>query len=489
LQPFNFPLPDVNWDALLPVVFVAITGIVALILEMLRPKHKNDMIVVLSILGLVLAAVALVMQLASPSFETFSETYLLDRFGTVIQLTIVVSAALCILFSESYLRSKHIAFGEFYPLVLWSAVGAMIMSATHNLLVLFLGLEILSISLYVMAGLSRQEQRSEESAMKYFLLGSFASGFLLFGIAFMYGGTGSLSLSAVPVVWSREDPQLTGLILFGLALMLVGLGFKSSLVPFHQWTPDVYQGAPTNVSAFMATVSKIGALAALVRVLEAVAPMREQWMPAMMVVAAITMLVGNLVALAQKDVKRILAYSSIAHAGYVLVGILAHSAQPYKISTAAVGYYLLSYAFMTIGAFAVVSLAAKDGSEPTSIDDMRGLYKRSPIAAAALVVCMLSLIGIPPTAGFVGKLMIFNDAVHAGLTPLAIILAISSAISIYYYLSIAIAACTEDATAERRFSKATPAMVGTFVICIAGILAVSFFASPLMQALGLGPVP
>ncbi len=485
MQPFNFPLPDVNWEAILPVAIVAVTGILALICVMIRPKHKNDLIVGVSLAGLIVAALALVIQLGGPSFETFGDTYVLDKFGSATQLIIVLSAALCILFSEPYLRSKEIAFGEFYPLVLWSSVGAMLMSATNNLLVLFLGLEILSVSLYVMAGLSRQEQRSEEAAMKYFLLGAFASGFLLFGIAFVYGGTGSLHLTDIMLAWSQKRTELQVLILFGLALMLLGLGFKASFVPFHQWTPDVYQGAPTNVSAFMATASKIGALAALLRVLESVGSISSTWMPAMMMVAAITMLVGNLVALAERDVKRILAYSSIAHAGYILVAILAHVEQPDRVGTGAVIYYLLSYVFMTIGAFAVVSLAAKDGIEPTSIDDMRGLYRRSPIAAAALVVCMLSLIGIPPFAGFVGKLMIFNDAVSAGLTPLAIVLAISSAISIYYYLSIAIAACTDDASSERRFTKASAAMVGTFVICIAGIIGVSLFANPILQSLGV----
>ncbi|MEZ0327591.1 MAG: NADH-quinone oxidoreductase subunit N [Fimbriimonas sp.] len=474
-----------NWEAILPIAVVTITGILALICEMIRPKHQNDLIVGVSLAGLVVAAGALVMQFTSPGFETFAETYVLDKFGTAIQLVIVLSAALCILFSETYLRNKAIAFGEFYPLVLWSAVGAMLMSATNNLLVLFLGLEILSVSLYVMAGLSRQEQRSEESAMKYFLLGAFASGFLLFGIAFVYGGTGSLNLGEIGLTWVRHQTELQVLVLFGLALMLVGLGFKASLVPFHQWTPDVYQGAPTNVAAFMATVSKIGALAALVRVLEAVAPLSHVWMPPVMVLAAITMLVGNLVALSQRDVRRILAYSSIAHAGYVLVAILAHVKDPGRIGTGAVTYYLFSYAFTTIGAFAVVSLAAKDGSEPTSIDDMLGLYKRSPIAAVALVVCMLSLIGIPPSGGFVGKLMIFNDAVSAGLTPLALVLAVSSAISIFYYLSIAIAACSDDASVEGRFAKAGPAMVGTFVICIAGILAAGVLAGPALDFLRL----
>jgi NADH-quinone oxidoreductase subunit N len=483
LQAFNFPVPDVSLNSVLPVAIVALTGIVALIIEMLRPNHKNDLIVAASLAGLLLSGLSLFYQFNFGGGDSFAGAYVQDVFGTSMQVVLVTSAFLCIMFSEAYLRNKRVPFGEFYPLVLWSTVGAMLMVATTNLLVLFIGLEILSVSIYVMAGMARQEARSEESAMKYFLLGAFASSFLLFGISFLYGASGTLQLEGVLTAWTTHAPEARLLILFGLGLMLVGLGFKSSLVPFHQWTPDVYEGAPTNVSAFMATASKVGALAALFRVLSAASftQIREEWMPAMVVVAAITMLVGNLVALTQRDVKRILAYSSIAHAGYVLVAILASTSGEAGTSGSTVAYYLFSYAFMTIGAFAVVSLAAKDGKEPTNVSDLHGLYKRSPLAAVALVICMLSLIGMPPTAGFIGKLMIFNDAVRTGLTPLAIVLAISSAISIYYYLSIAVAACTGDESVESSYVEPSSPVVTAYSLCILGILALSFFAGPLIN--------
>ncbi|HSI72215.1 MAG TPA: NADH-quinone oxidoreductase subunit N [Fimbriimonas sp.] len=484
MQAFNFPLPDVNFEAILPVAIVAITGIVALILEMLRPKHNNDLIVAASLAGLLLAGAALCYQFSFGTSDTFAGMYVRDPFGTSMQIVLVASAFLCILFSEAYLRNKRVPFGEFYPLVLWSTVGAMLMASTTNLLMLFLGLEVLSVSLYVMAGMSRKEERSEESAMKYFLLGAFASGFLLFGIAFLYGASGSLQLENVLAAWISHAAEARLLVLFGLGMILVGLGFKSSLVPFHQWTPDVYQGAPTNVAAFMATASKVGALAALLRVLHAASfeQIREQWMPMMIGVAILTILVGNLVALTQKDIKRILAYSSIAHAGYVLVAILAYAGGSSRMGSGTVSYYLFSYAFMTIGAFAVISLAAKDGKEPTTLNDLHGLYRRSPIAAVALVVCMLSLIGMPPTAGFIGKLMIFNDAVSSGLTPLAIVLALGSAISIYYYLGIAIAACTGDGAIESKYERPSASVVAVCAVCVVGILALSLAATPLLNA-------
>src|SRR5205085_2348323 len=279
----------------------------------------------------------------------------------------------CILFSEGYLREKRIAFAEFYPLVLWSTSGAMLMATSRNLLVIFLGLEVLSIALYVMAGMSRSEEKSEESALKYFLLGAFASGFLLYGIAFLYGASGSLRIDDIAASWASAEPFARTLLVFGISLILVGLCFKSAFVPFHQWTPDVYQGAPTNVTAFMAAGSKIAAIAALFRVLESSGTMINYWLPGLAVVAVFTMTVGNLVALMQKDVKRILGYSSIAHAGYILVAILAHARSVENpslngdIGFSTTAYYLLSYSVITIGAFAVISLVARKGREHTTL--------------------------------------------------------------------------------------------------------------------------
>ena len=483
----TFPVPtSIDFSMIAPIIAVVVAGIIALTIEIAKPKQNNNAIVFASLIGLFAAAILTVGQFNQADGMTLNDMVVRDRFSLVIQLILIGACGITILFSESYLRAKKIPFGEFYPLVLWSTSGAMLMATSRNLLVIFLGLEILSIALYVMAGMSRKESKSEESALKYFLLGAFASGFFLYGIAFFYGATGSLDLSALNNALTG-DPNARVLMLFSFALMFVGLGFKSAFVPFHQWTPDVYQGAPTNVTAFMAVCSKIGAIAALFRVMQAGIPIREDWVPAMTIIAMMTMLVGNAVALLQKDVKRILGYSSIGHAGYLLVGLLSYVMAPDKVTISTTVYYLMSYAFMTLGAFAVLTLNVKDGKEGTRLEDLRGLWQRNPGAAIALVVFVVSLIGIPPTAGFFGKFFIFQDAVSAGLTPLAIVLAISSALSVAYYLGIAWNAFVAE-DKEPRPALRMPTTVGvTCVLCVAGVILAGIFLTPITRWLSGGP--
>lgn len=480
--PFMFGVPAIDMGAIMPIVVVTLTGIVALIAEMVRPKRSNDLIVAISIAGLILTALTTFRNMSPEVADAFAGTYIVDRFGSLMQLIATLGALLAVIFSEGYLRAKRIPFGEVYPLMLWATAGAMIMAATTNLLVIFLGLEILSVALYVMAGLSRGEEKSNESALKYFLLGAFSSGFLLYGIAFIYGATNSLSLEAIASAWGRHEAGTDALLLFGVGLVSVGLAFKTSLVPFHQWTPDVYQGAPTNVTAFMSTVTKAGAFAALVRLLEASTVMRSAWMPAFAFIAVLTMTVGNLVALTQKDVKRMLGYSSIAQAGYVLVAILAHVAQPAAIGTGAIVYYLFGYTAMTAGAFAVISLSANEGQEGTRLEDLRGLWRRAPFATAALIVFMASLIGLPPTVGFIGKLQIFTDAMRAGLAPLAIALAVNSVISTYYYLGIVLAAISSDSREpDARPTRLNVGVASTCALSLVGVFGA--LLPPVFQAL------
>lgn len=491
-EPLPFALPTVDWGMIAPILIVSLAGILALLVETIWPKRANWPQWFVSIAGLVAAAAAVVRQFGMGDGSTLSGLMIRDNFALMIQLLIIAAAVLCILFSENYLIEKRIPFGEFYPLVLWSTVGAMVMTTTHNLLVIFVGLEILSIALYVLAGMSRSEERSEESAMKYFLLGAFSSAFLLYGIAFIYGATGGVDLvrampdgSVVNYIrnaWAAGDPATQGLLLFGGSLILVGLGFKSSLVPFHQWTPDVYQGAPTNVAAFMASVSKIAALATLWRFVTDAQALSGFFIPILFWLAIITMTVGNLAALVQKDVKRILGYSSISHAGYVLVGITANLKDPMHTGPGTIAYYLLAYTLMTVGSFAIVSMVAKGGREATRLEDLNGLLRRSPLAAVGLIIFMISLIGMPPTAGFIGKWMIFNDAITAGLTPLAIVLAVNSAISIYYYLGIVRAVgVVEEQGADT--SPLNPGLTSTTALCIAGVIMATLFVTPFLSAL------
>lgn len=486
MTPNGYPAPpSIDWLMAMPALLVAGVGIVALLIEMFWPRRSNSAIIFLSLLGLAIAGYYTAVQFGMPDGETFARMIVRDRLGLVLQLLLIAIAFISILFSEGYLREKRIPFGEFYPLLLWATSGGMVMIATKSLLIQFIGLEILSIALYVMAGMSRSEAKSEESAIKYFLLGAFASSFFLYGIAFVYGATGGLHLDSITEAWQADDPSMRNLLLFGLGLILIGLSFKSAFVPFHQWTPDVYQGAPTNVTAFMAAGSKVAAIGALFRVLDASGVMQEFWMPALFWMAIATMTIGNLVACTQRDVKRTLGYSSIANAGYLLVALLAHFKSPDKVGLQATIFYLVAYSLMTLGAFAVISLAAKSGKEGTRFHDLAGLYRRAPVAAGLLVVFVASLIGIPPTAGFFGKYFIFLDALQADLAPLAIVLAVNSAISIYYYLGIVRAAFVAD-DSEVRPASSGPVTFGNSlatVICAVGVLGISFVTAPVFEFL------
>lgn len=484
----NYTIPDLYWPAVWPVIIVMGTGCIALIIEMLRPKQNNNVIVGVSLLGLAGAIVMAAVPLAEgiQRTQTFGGMVLLDQFGSVLQIVLLACCFLTFMFSEGYLRQKRIAFGEFYPLALWSVAGGMIMVSTTNLLMMFLGLEVLSISLYVLAGMSRQEGRSEESAIKYFLLGAFATAFLLLGIAFTFGASGTLDVSGIAYGFEHGRESMRNFAVLGLALMLIGVGFKASFFPFHMWTPDVYQGAPTNVTAFMASVSKIAAFGMLLRLMVAALPLEAFWMPILFWTAILTMTVGNLGALVQRDVKRALGYSSIAHAGYVLVAVIAYLKSPETISLNTAVYYLIVYSAMTLGAFAVIGMLAKHGREYTRTNDLNGLWKRSPFAAVALGIFMVSLIGVPPTAGFFGKLLIFNDALSVGLTSLAIVLAVNSIVSVYYYLNIAKAAFVSDEDAiTPESSQMNIGLALTTVVCLVVVLGISLFTTRLVDAMRL----
>ncbi|MBX3095838.1 MAG: NADH-quinone oxidoreductase subunit N [Fimbriimonadaceae bacterium] len=467
-------VPSVDWTLLWPVMTVMLTGIVGLTIEMIRPRQNNNMIVGVSLVGLAIAIFQLANQIGLPEATTFNDLISRDHFGTVLQILMLGACGLCFLFSEPYLRERHVPFAEFYPLALWSAAGGMLVVSTDSLIMLFIGVEVLSIALYCLAGLCREDQRSEESALKYFLLGSLASAFMLYGMAFLYGATGLLSLRALEVVPVNESMQM-----IGLGFILVGLGFKASLFPFHVWTPDVYQGAPSNVSAFMASVSKIAAFGALARLLVAADLIQEFWTPLVFWMAILTMTIGNLGALRSRDIKRTLGFSSVAHAGYLLVALLAHLEMPIAVPLDALLFYLAVYSVATIGSFAVISLAAKNGREDSREFALNGLWKKNPFAAGTLAVFMVSLIGMPFTGGFIGKFMIFQGALQAGLQPLAIVLAANSAISVFYYLGIIKATFVEaEEPTGGHFSQGTLGLNIACGICALLVLG-AFFAGDL----------
>jgi len=433
------PLPsDIHFSAIAPELVLAVTAMVVLLLGVPLRYRSYTPLVVLSLLGIALSAALSVAFWGQPRVA-FASTVLSDAFAQVARLILLGVAALGVLMAEPYLYERRIAFPEYFALLLFSTAGGMVMAATQNLMVLFIGLEILSIAMYVMAGLVRTEQGSEEASLKYFLLGAFASGFLLYGIALIYGASGTTNLNDLMPALFTPAPEKKLLLYAGLALLLVGLGFKAALVPFHMWTPDVYEGAPTTAAAFMASAAKTAAFAAFIRVAVAFQPASELWLPLMSIIAILTMTIGNLLALSQTNLKRMLAYSSIAHAGYLLVGVIAISNfASARAGISAVLYYLIAYALMTMGSFAVASLMAREGKESNLIDDLSGLGERSPHAAAMMTVFMLSLAGIPVTAGFLGKFFLFNAALQQGAVGLllAIVLAVNSVISAFYYLRL-----------------------------------------------------
>ena len=391
-----------------------------------------------------------------------------DPFALFFTVIIGIITLLTILASLGYARREGIDFGEYYVLILFAAVGMLLMAAGGNLLIIFLGLEVMSISIYVLAGIMRDDARSVEAAFKYFLLGSFASAFLLYGIALIYASTGTFDLAGISRVFAEQSAiRILPIVITGLALLIVGFGFKIALVPFHMWTPDVYEGAPTTITAFMATGVKAAAFAAFVRVFWYALPqLQPYWTEIMWGLAVATMTVGNIIALVQTNIKRMLAYSSIAHAGYILVAFVAGN----ELGTASILFYLLAYSFMNIGAFTVVILLGNKGEERTLISDYAGVGSRHPLLAAAMAIFMFSLAGVPPTAGFMAKLYVFSAAIQAGYYWLAVIGVVNSAIAAYYYLRVLIYVYFREREGESPIIQFAPAAVLAVAISAWGVL-------------------
>jgi NADH-quinone oxidoreductase subunit N len=431
----EFEAPSFNLLLILPVLLIMVWAMVLMIVDLILPPEKKKWIAWLTLVGITLAFVQTV-GLWNYSGGTFTPEggtpmIAVDNYGTFINAIILLTAFLAVLISVDYLKKADIERAEYYYLMLFSVSGMMLMGMANDLIVVFLALELLSIPLYVLAGFARPRVDSEESAMKYFLLGAFASSFLVFGIALIYGATGS---TALPVVLDNigNEPLLGSL---GAAFILVGLAFKVAAVPFHMWTPDVYEGAPTSVTAFMSVGAKVAGFAALMRILLYALPdLSDTWVPMLAVMAALTMIVGNFVALAQRNVKRMLAYSSIAHAGFIMMGVAA--AANSSLGVSAVLFYLFAYLFTNLGAFAIVIAVERQEGQGLTLDDYKGLAKRKLWLAFALAFFMLSLTGIPPTGGFTAKFTVFAAALDADLAWLAVVAVFTSVVSAYFYLRI-----------------------------------------------------
>lgn len=427
----------VDYIRFLPEIVLSIFGLAIMVVDpLLDEKRHQRTLGGIALAGALVALVSTLVQAQYPGLA-FWNMIQVDAFSVFFHFLIIAVTAVVILTSYEYMEVQEIRAGEYYGLILFGAVGMCLMTSAVELVLVFIALEISSISTYVLAGFRRRAAISSEASIKYFLLGSFATAFFLYGVALMFGATGSTSITDIANALSSS--QVPVLAYMGIALMFVGLGFKVAAAPFHIWTPDVYEGAPAPVVGFMSTAPKAAVFAVLLRVMfEAHAPGRI-WL--IWVVAALSMTIGNLGALVQQNVKRLLAYSSIAHAGYLLVAI---AALPSNGIPAAM-FYTASYAAMNVGAFAVVSHLARAGERYVNVDDYSGLGARSPILAATLTIFLLSLIGIPVTAGFFAKFYVFSAALQAKLVGLVIIGVINSAIASYYYLRVIVVMYMRDA--------------------------------------------
>jgi NADH-quinone oxidoreductase subunit N len=475
----EIPIPSLNLMVIAPELVVLVTALLVMLVDLFIGKEQKHRLAWLSLVG-VLAAGGLSFYIWDGTNPALQDMFVADGYALFLNLVILAAAALAILFSSEYAQRTGLAQGEYYTLLLLSTTGMMLMAAAINLMTIFLALEILSLALYVLVGLNRADRRSGEAALKYFLLGAFASSFLLYGMALVYGQAHTTSLAGVraAVLAGQGVPALLAV---GLGLMIVGFGFKVALVPFQMWTPDVYQGAPTSVTAFMSVGAKAAGFAALGRVLlYSFSSLRGDWVWVLAVLAALTMTVGNLAALRQANLKRMLAYSSIAHAGYILVGLAAGNA----LGTSGLLFYLFIYAFTNVAAFAVLIAVGRfltSPGEAETVDGLAGLAHRKPWLAAAMALFMLSLAGVPPLVGFLGKLYVFSAAVQANLGWLAILGVINSVISAYYYLRVVAAMYMGDAQPAEAAAEA--ALISPGLQVGVGLSAVA------VVLLGLYPAP
>ena len=452
-----------DFVAIAPVLIVTLSACAVLLSESFRRPHERMPQGLFGVIGLLGAIAASVLQwgLERVGFGVI----VLDNFALFLNITICAIGLLTILLSWGPAEHDRLPSGEYHALLLFSVVGMMLMGSTRDLLVIFIALEIMSLGVYVMTGLKRTSEEGAEASFKYFVLGAFSSAFFLYGIAFAYvvAGTTRLDELTMRVAGSSNNPSI--LMMLAMILLLVGFAFKVSAVPFHMWTPDAYQGAPTLVTGFMSTGVKAAAFGAFLRVfLSALQPMHVQWAPVLSAIAGITMLLGTIVGVAQSNVKRMLAYSSIAHAGYLLIGLIAANAA----GKAAVLFYLAAYGVTNLGAFGVLAALATADRPHDEVRDFAGLWQERPGLAALLTVFLLSLGGFPPTIGFVAKWYIFNAALQQGLFALAILGVLTSVISVFFYLRIVIAMYMSDERAPgHRPVVSAVAMAGLLIALVA----------------------
>ena len=421
-------------QGILPEIIVTLTAMLVLLGESVARRGERGLwLPFVAATGLLAALAA--GPLTTGSTSLFGGFIFIDTFTTFLRAVFIVLALVAVLVSPEYLRRRGLPVGEYYATILFSTVGSMTIALASDLITLFLGLELMTIPIYVLAGMQRRDRASNEAALKYFLLGAFSSALLLYGFTWLYGVTGTTDLAGITASLLRQGPS-SGPIIVALALITVGLCFKAAVIPFHQWTPDAYDGAPTPATAFMSVAPKAAAFAAMLQVFGALAPLQADWSVALALLAAVTMTGGNLVALAQRNVKRMLAYSSIAHTGYILAAVAAFRAGDDAV--AGVLFYLAAYGLMNLGAFACLLLLDTEGTRGATLGELSGFAKRSPLGGLLFSVFLVSLTGIPPTVGFIGKVFVLQPVLEAGLTWLAVLIAVNAAVAAFYYLRVVV---------------------------------------------------
>jgi NADH-quinone oxidoreductase subunit N len=472
------PIPQSEeYIRILPELILSFFGILVMVLDAFRDEEKNQKTLgIIGFAGTVAALVSTWYMAQSPGLA-FSNTIRVDSFSIFFSFLVIAISAVVILSSFEYMAVQKIRAGEYYALILFGAVGMSLMCSAVELVLIFIGLEISSIATYILAGFRRNDASSSESSLKYFLLGSFATAFFLYGVALMFGATGSTNIDIIGQRLQASHAEL--LVFTSMALMFVGLGFKVAVAPFHIWTPDVYEGAPAPVVGFMSTAPKATAFAVLLRVVFAINAPGRFWF--LWVAAALSMTLGNIGALLQSNVKRLLAYSSIAHTGYLLVAFAMTTEENYALGISAAMFYTAAYAAMNVGAFAVISHVANAGERYVNLEDYEGLGRTSPILAATLTIFLLSLIGIPMTGGFFAKFYVFSAALRANLVWLTIIGVLNSAVGAYYYLRIIVAMYMKESRKEVPVSPVSPGLAAALVLSLVATLYLGILPNRVLQ--------
>ena len=472
------PLVEPGWvNAILPELILSAGGMLIILWDAFLPEWKES----LAPLTVLILTVASWGERAVIGGTFFGGTYEISPITRVFDITFFIATMLVTLLARDYLTREGIEGGEFYALLMWGTVGMMMMAKGLDLLIIILGLEILSLCIFVLVGYHRRLPVSNEASLKYFLMGAFATGFILYGTALFYGATQSTNIAVMGRWFSTADSS-NPLLTVAFVLLMSGFGFKLALAPFHPWAPDVYQGAPTPIAGWLSVAPKAATLIALVRLFIAFTPLlpRVSWMQMVAVLSILSMLIGNAVAIVQRDLKRMLAYSGIAHVGYMMIAMLTMRDD----TVAAVAVYTIVYAFMNIGAFGVVSMLSKNQNDPQTLDDIAGLGFRRPFYGLALTICMFSLAGLPATGGFMSKFYIFKSAIESGHTTVAFIGILASIISVYYYLRVVYYMYMREPSGVPVEAVGDVFTAGALAISMIGILFIGIFPTPLFSMAG-----